>query len=405
MLGISIIRCFQKRFKDSDFFGIASSFSKFFPIFAPNLNCMKKLFLTLLVCLTTTCAFAGSILIEGFEYANHDLEPPIGWTCGEGSWLCGYLEKDHNRIPHTGNWYAFTDSEEAWMFMPMYLIPSMHYRFTTWTITDGQYNLSFWAGSAPNSESMTHLFHSEAISSRQYKKVSAYVEEIPEGCEYIGICATKLQGDCFLTIDDIEVDMVEQYTFEATAITGDTAMYPGTQAVFRFIIHNTGYDPVDVTVHPSDEYFTDFSFYSNGIPATTFPTQPDEYVKVTAYATLRPEVEPGSVAWLDINMTIPCNCNTAMVTFWVTPLEITTTEENKALDINVYPNPATDYVTIKAEDLEEVTLMDMTGKTLSNAAAKGGTIRLDVSNLKAGVYLISAKTRSTSSFVKSILKM
>ena len=405
MWGISIIRCFQKRFKDSDFFGIASSFSKFFPIFAPNLNCMKKLFLTLLVCLTTTCAFAGSILIEGFEYANHDLEPPIGWTCGEGSWLCGYLEKDHNRIPHTGNWYAFTDSEEAWMFMPMYLIPSMHYRFTTWTITDGQYNLSFWAGSAPNSESMTHLFHSEAISSRQYKKVSAYVEEIPEGCEYIGICATKLQGDCFLTIDDIEVDMVEQYTFEATAITGDTAMYPGTQAVFRFIIHNTGYDPVDVTVHPSDEYFTDFSFYSNGIPATTFPTQPDEYVKVTAYATLRPEVEPGSVAWLDINMTIPCNCNTAMVTFWVTPLEITTTEENKALDINVYPNPATDYVTIKAEDLEEVTLMDMTGKTLSNAAAKGGTIRLDVSNLKAGVYLISAKTRSTSSFVKSILKM
>ena len=405
MWGISIIRCFQKRFKDSDFFGSASGFNKFFPIFAPNSNYMKKLLFTLLVSLITTSAFAGNILIESFEYANHDFEPPIGWICDDNSWLCGYLEKDHNRTPHTGNWYAFTDSDEAWMFMPMYLIPTMQYRFSTWTITDGQYSLSFWAGSAPDPESMTQQFNSEAINCQQYTKVSAYVEEITEGYEYIGICATKLQSGSFLTIDDIEVDMVEQYTFEAQAITGDTAMYPGTQAVFRFIIHNTGYDPVDVTVHPSNEYFTDFSFYSNGVSATTFPTQPDETVRVTVYATLRPEIEPGTVAWLDINMTIPCNCNTALVTFWVTPLDITQLGENSTLDINVFPNPTTDYVTIEADDLEQVTLMDITGKALSSVAAKGNSICLDVSGLKSGVYFISAKMHSTSSFVKSILKM
>ena len=366
---------------------------------------MKKLLLTLLVCLTATCAFAGSILIEGFEYANHDLESPIGWICDDNSWLCGYLEKDHNRIPHTGNWYAFAEDDEAWMFMPMYLIPSMQYRFTTWAISDGQYSLSLWAGSAPNRESMVHQFHSETISSNQYTKVSAYVEEIPEGCDYICICATKLQGNCFLTIDDIEVEMVEQYTFEAEAITGDTAMYPGTQATFHFLIHNTGYNPVDITVHPSNEFFTDFSFYSNGINATTFSTQPDETVRVTVNATLRPEIEPGTVAWLDINMTIPCNCNTAMVTFWVTPLDITLTEESKDLNISIYPNPTTDFVTVDADELQSVTLTDINGKTLSSMATKGNSIRLDVSDLKAGVYLISAKTRSTSSFVKSILKM
>ena len=366
---------------------------------------MKKLLLTLLVCFTATCSFAGSILIEGFEYANHDLESPIGWICDDDSWLCGYLEKDHNRIPHTGNWYAFAEGDEAWMFMPMYLIPSMQYRFTTWAISDGQYSLSLWAGSAPDRESMAHQFHSETISSQQYMKVSAYVEEIPEGCDYIGICATKFQGGCFLTIDDIEVEMVEQYTFEAEAITGDTAMYPGTQATFHFLIHNTGYDPVDVTVHPSNEFFTNFSFYSNGISTTTFPTQPDETVRVTVYATLRPEIEPGTVAWLDINMTIPCNCNTAMVTFWVTPLDITLTEENKDLNISIYPNPTTDFVTVDADELQSVTLTDINGKTLSSMATKGNSIRLDVSDLKAGIYLISAKTRSTSSFVKSILKM
>ena len=364
---------------------------------------MKKLLLTLFVCLMTTFTFAGNILNEGFEYANHDLEKPVGWVCDDNSWLCGYLEKDHNRMPHSGNWYAFSDTEDAWMYMPMYLIPSMRYRFTCWAISDDSFQLEFWAGTSPLPDNMHTLLLSETVASGVYEKFSAFVETIPDNCDYIAIHAVGQRGS-YLTIDDVEVDMVEQYQFEAEAITGDTVMYPGTQAIFHFIIHNTGYDPVDVTVHPSNEYFTNFSCYSNGVSSMTFPTQPDEYVEVTTYATLRPEIEPGTVAWLDINMTIPCNCNTAMVTFWVTPIEPLQSSENN-LNISIFPNPATDFVTIEANDLQQVILMDMTGKTLSSTAAKGNSVRLDVSGLKAGVYLISAKTRSTSSFVKSILKM
>ena len=351
----------------------------------------------------TTITIAGNILNEGFEYANHDLEKPVGWVCDDNSWLCGYLEKDHNRMPHSGNWYAFSDTEDAWMYMPMYLIPSMRYRFTCWAISDDSFQLEFWAGTSPLPDNMHTLLLSETVASGVYEKFSAFVETIPDNCDYIAIHAVGQRGS-YLTIDDVEVDMVEQYQFEAEAITGDTVMYPGTQAIFHFIIHNTGYDPVDVTVHPSNEYFTNFSCYSNGVSSMTFPTQPDEYVEVTTYATLRPEIEPGTVAWLDINMTIPCNCNTAMVTFWVTPIEPLQSSENN-LNISIFPNPATDFVTIEANDLQQVILMDMTGKTLSSTAAKGNSVRLDVSGLKAGVYLISAKTRSTSSFVKSILKM
>ena len=227
---------------------------------------------------------------------------------------------------------------------------------------------------------------------------------IPSGCDYIGIHAVGQQGD-YLTIDDVEIDMVQQYDFSAEPITGDTVMYPGTQAIFHYLVHNIGYDPVDITMHPSNEFFTDFSFYVNGVSGMTFSTQPDETIEVTAYATLRPEVEPGTVAWLDILMTIPCNCNTAMVTFWVTPLDITQTDENNALEITVYPNPATDFVMVETEELQYVEILDMTGKALNRVTAEGHSIRLDVSGLKAGVYFISAKTRSTSSFVKPILKM
>ena len=364
---------------------------------------MKKLLLTLLICITTTCAFAGNILNESFEYANHDLESPVGWNCNDNSWLCGYLEKDHNRIPHTGNWYVFNDTEDAWMYMPMYLIPTMRYRFSCWAISDGAYQLEFWAGTSPNPDDMHIQLLSATVASGEYERFTNFVETIPDNCEYIAIHAVGLRGS-YITIDDIEVDMVEQYQFEAEAISGDTAMYPGTEAVFRFRVHNTGYDPVDISAHPSNEFFTNFSFYSNGVMTSTFPTQPDEYVEVTCHATLRPEVEPGTVAWLDVHMTIPCNCNTAMVTFWVTPLDITQVAES-LLDISIFPNPVSDFVTIEAEGLQSVLLTDMNGKALSSHAAKGNSIRIDVSGLKAGVYLIAVKMRSTSSFVKSILKM
>ena len=366
---------------------------------------MKKTLFTLLACLVAANSYAGNILFESFEYANHDLTVPVGWTSADESWVSGYLEKDHNRIPHSGNWYAFTQADESWMFMPIYLLQSIQYRFTTWAISDGSYQLEFWAGNTDNPETMHTLLLSTTVESGEYEKFSAYVVTIPANCNYIGIRAVANSGASHLTIDDIEIDMVEQYTFEAEAISGDTVMYPGTQANFRFLVRNTGYDPVSVTAHPSNEFFTGFSCEFNGNTGMTFPTQPDEVVEVTITATLRPEIEPGTVAWLDVPMTIPCNCNTAMVTFWVTPIDATQSVEENEVCFSVFPNPTTDFVTVEAEGLTQVSLFDMTGKALSSVAAKGNSVRLDVSDLNAGVYLISAKTRSTSSFVKSILKM
>jgi hypothetical protein len=365
---------------------------------------MKKLLITLVVCLATTMAFADTVFTEGFEYANHDLGIPIGWTCNDSSWRCGYLEKDHNRIAHTGNWYAFSDTDDAWMYMPFTLFSRMQYRFSCWAISDGDCQLEFWAGTEASPESMHTLLLSTLVSGSPYEKCSSYVDTIPAGCQYIAIHAITGNGANYLTIDDIEIEMVEQYTFEAMEISGDTAMYPGTEASFRFLIHNTGYDPLDVTVHPSDEYFTNFSFYYNGVMATTFVLQPDETIEVTVHTTLRPEVEPGTVIWLDIRMTIPCNCNTALVTFWVTPLDATAVSENGS-SVSLFPNPTTDFITVEAEGLQQVDVFDATGRMIKSVSVSENSLQLDLTGLKQGVYFISARTRSTSSFVKSILKM
>ena len=366
---------------------------------------MKQTLLTLLACLVATLSFAGNLLTEGFEYANHDLEIPVGWNCDDGSWLCGYHEKDHNRLPHSGNWYAFSNADDAWMFMPMYLIESLRYRFTLWAISDGEFQFEIWASTAPSPDEMHTQFYSTTFCKDAYDKVSAYVETIPPDCMYFGFRAIALNGATHLTIDDIEVDMVEQYQFEAEAITGDTTMYPGTQAIFHYLVRNTGYDPVNVTMHPSNEYFTDFTCVCNGVTGMTIPTEPDEVVEVTMTATLRPEVEPGSVAWLDIQMTIPCNCNTALVTFWVRPIHPEGMYEDNAIKINVFPNPATDYVIVEGEGLQQVDVFDATGRKKKSVSVSENALQLNLTDLNPGIYFISAKTRSTSSFVKPILKM
>ena len=353
---------------------------------------MKKLLLTFLICLIATFTFAGNLLTEGFEYANHDFEKPVGWVCDDNSWLCGYLEKDHNRLPHSGNWYAFSNAEESWMYMPLYFIESIRYRFTLWAISDGEFQFEIWAGSAPNPDDMHTLFYSTTINNDAYDKVSAYIETIPPDCQYFGFRAVAIDGATHLTIDDIEIDQVEQYTFIAEEITGDTAMYPGTQAVFHYLVHNTGYDAVDVTMHPSNEYFTNFTCTCNGVTGMTVSTEPDETVEVTMTATLRPEVEPGTIAWLDIQMTIPCNCNTAMVTFWVTPLNPDDVSENNAVDVSVFPNPATDAITIEGEDIQSIMIVDLSGRVVMNVPAENRmNVRLD--DLKSGVYIIVVESK------------
>ena len=142
----------------------------------------RKLLLTLIIALSAPFAFAGDILLEGFEYGNHDLVKPIGWTCADGAWLCGYQEKDHNRIPHEGDWYAFSNGDDAWMFMQLYLISGLQYRFSCWAIADGSGQLEVWAGTSPSSDDMHTLLLSVTVGSDGYQKVTNYVETIPEGC-------------------------------------------------------------------------------------------------------------------------------------------------------------------------------------------------------------------------------
>lgn len=335
---------------------------------------MKRLLLILLVCLAPAFVFASGILYESFEYGNHDMTTPIGWTCDDQSWLCGHFDKDHNRKAHAGDWYAFTNADDSWMFLEQFLSSQLKYRFSSWVISDGTYELEFWAGTEDNAEHMEQLLFTVTVDEGNYNKVSAYIETITADYPYFGIHAVASEGAYHLTIDEVSIDMVAKYDFQATPTTIQTSLYPGQQIIFRFDVQNLGYEPIDVIFSPSYEYFTDIHFTVEGTPCTVFHLEPDETKQVITEATLLPTVAVGSTCWLDIMLVLDCNCATSMTTLFVDVVNSDGLEEHE-----------------NENDALQVEWFDLTGK------------KVDPTHLRSGIYIertVSAQGVSTRKIVK-----
>jgi hypothetical protein len=319
---------------------------------------MKKLLLILLIGLAPAFTFASSVFYDSFEYANHDMTAPIGWTCNDNSWLCGHLDKDHNRMAHSGEWYAYTNADDSWMFMPLWTSSQLKYRFSSWVISDGIYELEFWVGTADDVEHMSQQLFTVTVSGGQYERISEFIETINANFDYFGIHAIATEGAYHLTIDDINVDMVNKYEFTATPSSAQISLYPGGQALFRFDVQDLGYEPIDVILSPSHEYFTDIHFTVDGTACTSFHLEPDETKTVFTEATLLPSVQAGTTCWLDIMLVLDCNCATSMTTLWVTVVDSDGVAEQD-----------------ETNGMRQVELFDLTGK------------KVDASRLKPGIYI------------------
>ncbi len=62
--------------------------------------------------------------------------------------------------------------------------------------------------------------------------------------------------------------------------------------------------------------------------------------------------------------------------------------------VRIYPNPTSDFVNVEGEQLENITLYDMTGKMVLSQAATNNTARASLTALPKGNYLINVQTRS-----------
>ena len=353
---------------------------------------MKKIIFTLILLFAARFAFADSVLIEGFEYGNHDGETPVGWEVANNTWLAGYLAQDHNRIPHNGNWYAYTNGAESWMFMPLYLSEQLRYRFSLWAISDGGYQLEIWAGNDANPSTMTQLMLNGIVSSGSYEKFSAYIEEMTSDFQYIGIHAVSSYGDYVLTIDDVIVDMVGKYDITVNPANYYTTAAPGSQVEFNCIFTNLGYEPANVFITWNSEYFSDVHLYKNGTVCTSFHAEPDESVEFTGIATLTPNITVGEMGFVDITFTLDCDCATTMFTLWAAA-GYESIDECNIKTLSIYPNPSSGNVTIRGNGI--VTITNMLGQIVLQKEI----VEKETVTLEKGVYFVKMNDRLSEKLI------
>jgi hypothetical protein len=64
------------------------------------------------------------------------------------------------------------------------------------------------------------------------------------------------------------------------------------------------------------------------------------------------------------------------------------------IDINTYPNPVTDFLNIKSEQILKISVFDMSGKQIYNIQTPDipDDLQLNVNGLKTGQYVLKVKT-------------
>lgn len=68
--------------------------------------------------------------------------------------------------------------------------------------------------------------------------------------------------------------------------------------------------------------------------------------------------------------------------------------EQKFLDCKLFPNPTSDYINIsmKQNAISEIEITNVLGKIVLHSMVQGNNVRMNVSDLNPGVYMVRIKT-------------
>ena len=64
------------------------------------------------------------------------------------------------------------------------------------------------------------------------------------------------------------------------------------------------------------------------------------------------------------------------------------------IPLAIYPNPASETLTVTTDGLQHIDLLDIQGRRVATASADGSTLTIDISRLPAGLYTLRAITDS-----------
>jgi hypothetical protein len=162
--------------------------------------------------------------------------------------------------------------------------------------------------------------------------------------------------------------------FKFTSLNGD-------QVWVKLVLFNQG------TIVADESYISEAQSYPEWTP---FEIQLDDYGDADSATIML-------FAFYPIGQTDGPNGNSVL---WVDNLSfnspITSVTEARGLSFNLYPNPATDMVTLTLGDTyangQTVSVYSMLGSLVRSEAAQGNRHQMDVSSLPTGIYVVELRS-------------
>jgi hypothetical protein len=137
----------------------------------------------------------------------------------------------------------------------------------------------------------------------------------------------------------------------------------------------------------------------NGNNLTDLPTddilRPSKYLKSDTWQQFSAEFSaPAGSASIYMEVRTYSNSTSYFDDFVFEEDGTTDVVENKVPEINIYPNPVADFVTISSKNkIESIALQNLAGITLWSTAYSGmEAVTIPVSGLQKGIYIISIQT-------------
>ena len=75
-----------------------------------------------------------------------------------------------------------------------------------------------------------------------------------------------------------------------------------------------------------------------------------------------------------------------------------------AEEVNVYPNPTSNFVTVQANGMNHITVLNTLGQMVYDANVDGDIQKLDMSQYEAGVYMVRVATENGTSVQRVVVK-
>jgi hypothetical protein len=88
----------------------------------------------------------------------------------------------------------------------------------------------------------------------------------------------------------------------------------------------------------------------------------------------------------------------------VTFTHVDAIDENNSSTIYVYPNPTSGEITLEGESINHIRIVNAYGQTVYNAKVEGEQVRIDLSNVAKGIYMMHIEAESGQTVRKIVVE-